>query len=54
MKSTVDRIPEELLVTTEAWTLILTVILRTLKPYLDVELEVLIEETIFTVQKESK
>ena len=54
MKSAADRTPEELMVTAEAWNVILKEILGVLKPYLDVELEVLSEETIFTVHNESK
>ena len=54
MKQAAERVPEEQLYTSEAWELILKEILTTLKPYLDVELDVLIEETVFQTQKESK
>ena len=37
-----------------AWKLILKEVLNGLKPYLDVEVDVLIEETLFTVTKDSK
>ena len=54
MKAAADRIPEEQLVTEQAWGLILTEILTILKPYLDVETDVMIEELLFSVSKESK
>ena len=54
MRNAVDRIPEEVLVTADAWNMILTEILGMLKPYLEIEVEVLIEETIFTVEKKPK
>ena len=54
MKHAADRIPEDLLVQGESWRLILTEILKICKPYLDVETDVLIDETIFTTQKENK
>jgi len=54
LKSAADRVPEEALFTEKAWGLILTEILNNLKPYLDVETEVLIEEVIFTTTKDSK
>ena len=54
MKHAADRIPEDLLVSGESWLLILKEILKICKPYLDVETDVLIEETIFTTQKEGK
>ena len=54
MRNAADRVPEEKLYTTEAWSLILTEILTSLKPYLDIETEVLIEEAVFTTTKESK
>ena len=54
MKQAAERVPEEQLYTREAWELILKEILTTLKPYLDVELDVLIEETIFMTQKDQK
>jgi hypothetical protein len=54
MKNAADRVPEDLLVTGEAWRLIMLEILKICKPYLDVETEVLIEETLFTTQKDHK
>ena len=54
MKQAAERVPEEQLYTEEAWELILKEILTTLKPYLDVELDVLIEETVFLTQKDPK
>ena len=52
LKACADRLPEEKLFTAEAWELILREILNSLKPYLDVELDVLIEELIFAVVKD--
>ena len=46
MKAAADRIPEDVLVTDKAWELILRDILEALKRYLDVELEVLIEDVV--------
>ena len=54
LKSAADRVPDEMLVTGDAWRLIMMEILKVCKPYLDVETDVLIEETLFTTQKESK
>ena len=54
LKSCADRIPEDELVTDKAWELIVREIINSLKPYLDVEVDVLIEETIFATDKESK
>ena len=54
LRQAADRVPEEQLVTVEAWNLILTEILAMLKPYLDVELDVLIEEAVFLTSKESR
>ena len=42
-----ERVPEEQLYTAEAWEMILREILTGLKPFLDVEVDVLIEETLF-------
>ena len=53
LKQAADRIPEEKLTTAEAWELILREILGNLKPYLDVENEVLIEETLFMVTRDN-
>ena len=46
--------PEELLVTDQAWQLIVTEILTNLKPFLDVETDVLIEEMFYTVTREAE
>ena len=46
--------PEEQLFTEHAWDWILNEILISLKPYLDVELDVVIEETLFVVTKDAK
>ena len=54
MKQAAERVPEEQLYTKEAWELILKEILTSLKPYLDIELDVLIEETVFLTQKDHK
>ena len=54
MKSAADRVPEETLVTGDAWRLIMLEILKVCKPYLDVETELVIEETLFTTQKDPK
>jgi len=45
MKAAADRISEDDIVTEQAWELILRDILEGLKPYLDVEAEVVIEES---------
>ncbi len=54
LKAAAERISEEQLYTPEAWGLILKEILTELKPYLDVETEVLIEELFFVIKKESR
>ena len=54
LKAAADRIPEEMLVTTEAWELILQEILQSLKPYLDVKVDVLLEETLYAVVKDNR
>ena len=54
MKQLAEKIPEEELLTANAWELILREILVTMKPYLDVELDVLIEETLYAVTKDNK
>ncbi len=46
LKTTAERIPEETLFSADAWELILKEILINLKPFLDVEMDVLIEETV--------
>ena len=54
LRSAAERVPEEILVTEEAWALIMTEILQNLKPYLDIEQDVLIEEFFYMVTRESK
>ena len=55
MRAAADRAcPEEKLWTESAWNLILLEILVTLKPFLDVELEVLIEEVVFRANRQAK
>ena len=54
MKLAADRIPEEKLYGADAWPLILNELLVHLKPYIDVQLDILIEEAIFSVHRESK
>jgi len=54
METVADRVPEEVLVTESAWDSILQEILAQLKPYLDVETDVLIEELLFSMQRDNK
>ena len=49
-----ERVPEESLYKEEAWELILTEILTNLKPYLDIQTEVLIERMLFTGDRSGK
>ena len=52
--SAVAKFPEEQIFTEESWSLIPKEILTATKPYLDVELKVLIEERIFATSREQK
>ena len=54
MRHAADRFPEDALFSEGAWELILREILTLLKPYLEAESDVMIEETIFAVVKDSK
>ena len=54
LKNAAERIPEEAVFTAECWELILREILAAMKPYLDVELDVLMEEFVFKCNRESK
>ena len=49
-----DRIPEEKIFTNECWSLILGEILTGMKPYLDIETDVMMEEFVFKCKRESK
>ena len=49
-----SRLPEEVMLTEQCWDLLLTEILTPMKPYLDIETKVLIEQTIFLTSRENK
>ena len=49
-----ERIPEEKIFTNECWSLILGEILTGMKPYLDIEVDVMMEEFVFKCKRESK
>ena len=49
-----ERIPEEKIFTNECWSLILGEILTGMKPYLDIEIDVMMEEFVFKCKRESK
>ena len=54
LKQAADRVPEEMVFTNECWDLILKEILTGMKPYLDIEIDVLMEEFVFKTNRESK
>ena len=55
MRAAAERaVPEEQTFSNEAWELILTELLTALKPYLDIEVELTIEELVYHTAKTSK
>ena len=54
MKQLSGRIPEESILTDECWEIILREILTHMKPYLDIETKVLIEQTLYGTTREAK
>ena len=54
MRQLSGRIPEESILTDECWEIILREILTHMKPYLDIETKVLIEQTLYGTTRENK
>ena len=54
MRQCAHRLPEEVMLTDRCWDLIMTEILTQMKPFLDIETKVLIEQLFFTTTRENK
>ena len=54
MRSCADRVPEQLLFTDDCWWMILREILTEMRPFLNIQKELLIEQFLYKTQRDNK